>query len=61
MILVNSNLILECDNIWLFHKEYLSLDDIPGISQPNVVVCVVESKTVFKVLLCILTDLWTEG
>lgn len=35
----------------------LSLNDIPGISQPNVVVCVVESKSVFQVLLCILTDL----
>lgn len=35
----------------------LSLDDIPGVPQADVVVCVVERKTIFQILLGILADL----
>lgn len=41
---------------------YLSLDDIPGVLQTNVVFGVVQRQAVFQILLGILTDLkWQRG
>lgn len=37
--------------------EYLSLDDIPGVLQTNIVFWVVQREAVFQILLGILTDL----
>ena len=39
---------------------YLSLDDVPGIPQANIVVGVVQSQPILQVLLSVLTDLKGE-
>lgn len=38
-------------------SRYLSLDDVPGIAQSNVVLCVIQTEAVFQVLFGILTHL----
>lgn len=42
-------------------KPHLSLDDVPGILEPHVVLGVVQQQPIFQVLLGILVHLADEG
>jgi hypothetical protein len=42
-------------------EPHLGLDDVPGVLEPHVVLCVVEQQPLFQVLLGILVHLADEG